>query len=279
MMRTMANVSSVAQAQRSDFFPPRVQGTARALSWALLAHLLLLGALTWGVSWKREASLATIEAELWSTLPQQAAPKLVEVPRPIAPPAPKIQAQPEPPAVKEPVIAVEKEKPKPLLKVPPKSEPKVEDQPKTKAQTKPEPKITTNKALEEKKLADQKETERQKNIERMAGLAGASGAQNAQGAAKQSSGMATGWDARVKARVNPQINYSGDRAGLKDLELSISILPDGTIAGRPRIVKSSGNAQWDNAVASAFEKAESLPRDANGKLPPSPFLLSWIARE
>lgn len=254
-------------AERLDFYPPHPQGTGPAIVVALLAHLLLLGALTWGVSWKRETSVSTVEAELWSSLPQQAAPKLQEVPQT---PTPIPEApQSEPPPVKAPDIAVEKEKPKP----PPKVEPKPAPQPEPKVAPKP------NQTFDEKKLADRKEAERLKNIERMAGLAGASGAPNAQGNAQQSTGMASGWDARVKARVNPQINYSGDRVGLKDLELSISILPDGTISGRPRVLRSSGSAQWDEAVARAFEKAETLPRDTNGKLPPSPFILTWRARE
>jgi len=257
--------AAISRFDRLDFYPPRPPGTARAVSWALVAHLLLAVALTWGVSWKREASVTTVEAELWSTLPQQAAPKLQEVPQP--PPAPPV-VTPEPAPVKEPVIAVEKEKPKP-----PKPDAKPEPKPVPKLEPKPNP------ALEAKKLEEQKNAERQKAIERVAGLAGASGAPNAQGSAQQSSGMASGWDARVKARVNPQINYTGDRAALKDLELSINLLPDGTIASRPRIIKSSGSPQWDEAVARAFEKAESLPRDANGKLPPSPFLLTWKARE
>lgn len=261
---------ALAAHQRTDFYPPRQQGTGRAMSIALLAHLLLAGALTWGVSWKREAMVTTVEAELWSALPQQAAPKLAEVPQPPSPPEPKpVIAAPEPPPVKAPEIAVEKEKPKP----PPKVEPKPDVKPQPKMEPKPK------NALEEKRTAELKEAERLKNIERMAGLAGASGAPSSQGTTLQSTGMAAGWDARVKARVNPRISYSGDRAGLKDIQLSISLLPDGTIANRPRIVKSSGSPQWDDAVARAFESAEILPRDANGKLPPSPFFLTWIARE
>jgi colicin import membrane protein len=262
-------------ADRQDFFPPKAQGTGRAMSFALLAHLALLGALTWGVSWKREATVTTVEAELWSSLPQQAAPKLVEAAAP--PPQPKAETPPEPPAPKAPDIAVEKEKPKPPAKV----EAKPESKPEPKPTPKPEPKV--DKAPERRKQAERDKAEADKRIQeqlnRANAMANASGAPNSPGTAQQASSMAAGWDARVKARVNPQITYSGDRAALKDLELSISILPDGTISGRPRITKSSGSAQWDEAVARAFEKAESLPRDASGKLPPSPFRLIWIAKE
>ena len=43
------------------------------LGLAILVHALLLGALGWGVSWRHQAEPLTVEAELWSAVPQQAA--------------------------------------------------------------------------------------------------------------------------------------------------------------------------------------------------------------
>lgn len=254
-------------ADRLDFFPPRPQGTGRALAVAVMAHLALLGALAWGVNWKREAPVTTMEAELWSSLPQQAAPKLQE-----APPAPPAPTQPEPPAAKAPDIAVEKEAAKPA--------PKPTVQPEVKPPPKPAPKVEAkvDKAAEAKKLTAQQAAAHQAQVDRAMKLAEGSGAVGSPGTSQRSAGMSDAWNARVKARVNPQIIYSGDRSTLKDLELEISILPDGTIKGRPKVIKSSGSAQWDDAVARAFEKAEVLPRD-NGKLPPPVFYLKWIAKE
>lgn len=256
--------SNFAASQRTDFYPPRPQGTGRAIGIALLAHLLLAGALTWGVSWKREAAVTTVEAELWSALPQQAAPKLLEVPTP--PPKPEVQ-QPEPPPVKAPVIAVEKEKPKPPPKVEPKPESKPEPKPASKAEPKP------NKALEDKKLAEAKEAERLKNIERMAGLAGASGAPNAQGGANQSSGPSSGYAGLIKGRVRPNLVFPGSLSGNPMVSIEVRLAPDGTVLGRPRVLKSSGSKEWDEAVARAFEKTEVLPRDG-GKVW-SPLVIDW----
>jgi colicin import membrane protein len=232
---------------------------------ALLAHLALLGALTWGVSWKREATVTTVEAELWSSLPQQAAPKLQEVAPP--PPQPKVETPPEPPAPKAPDIAVEKEKPKP----PPKAEVKPEPKPEPKPAPKPEPKI--GKALDAKKLAEQKEAERQKNLERMAGLAGASGAPTAQGTALQSSGPSSGYAGLIKGRVRPNLVFSGTASGNPLVSVEVRLAPDGTVLGRPRVLKSSGNKEWDEAVVRAFEKTEVLPRDG-GKIW-SPLVIDW----
>jgi colicin import membrane protein len=250
-------------AERLDFYPPRPQGTGRAMSLALLAHLLLLGALTWGVSWKREATVSTVEAELWSALPQQAAPKLVEVPQP---PAPKVETPPEPPLPKAPEITVEKEKPKP-----PKAEPKPEPKPEAKPLAKPEAK--PNPSAEAKKLAEQKEAERLKNIERIAGLAGASGAPSAQGSAMQSGGPSSGYAGLIKGRVRPNLAFPGNVSGNPMVSVEVRLAPDGTVLGRPRVLKTSGNKEWDEAVVRAFEKTEVLPRDG-GKIW-SPLVIDW----
>lgn len=107
---------------RQEFAPPPARGRARALVLALLAHALLLAALTWGVRWKQSTTLSA-EAELWSAVPQAAAPPAppqaspqapvpalpvpaVPVPVPVAPPAPT----PAPPKAAEPDIALEREK-------------------------------------------------------------------------------------------------------------------------------------------------------------------------
>jgi colicin import membrane protein len=41
---------------------------------ALVIHALLLVALTWGINWNSDNSVG-VEAELWSAMPQLAAPK------------------------------------------------------------------------------------------------------------------------------------------------------------------------------------------------------------
>jgi colicin import membrane protein len=63
---------------------------------------LLIAALTWGVSWKSTDRASTFEAELWSGVPQQAAPRLVE-PLPPPPPAPAPEPTPAPPPRPVPV--------------------------------------------------------------------------------------------------------------------------------------------------------------------------------
>ena len=80
---------------RLEFAPPPPPGMLRAFALAVAAHVLLMLALTWGVSWKREAQNISAEAELWSATPQQAAPPPAPAPPP-PPPAPAPAPAPEP---------------------------------------------------------------------------------------------------------------------------------------------------------------------------------------
>jgi colicin import membrane protein len=113
---------------RLDFGPPRDAGSLRAFGLALLVHVLLIAALTWGVNWKRSDQTVSFEAELWSSVPQEAAPKLVETaptpppPAPLPPtPLPPPRPAPAPPEVKvapplpDVDIALEQEKKRKLL--------------------------------------------------------------------------------------------------------------------------------------------------------------------
>lgn len=63
---------------RDQFAPPRPPGRMRAIALAVLAHAILIGALTWGVNWKSSADQPAVEAELWAAVPQQAAPRAAE---------------------------------------------------------------------------------------------------------------------------------------------------------------------------------------------------------
>ena len=90
-------------AERAEFDPPPPGGMRRALTWAVLAHVLLILALTWGLRWKTDSD-ESVEAELWAPSVQRAAP----APRPIAPTPPPVPVPvppPPPPPPPEPVAA------------------------------------------------------------------------------------------------------------------------------------------------------------------------------
>src|SRR4051812_7970092 len=102
-----------AAVQGPEFTPPPEGGLLRAVSFAIVAHLLLLLALSVGVKWKRKETTIAVEAEIWSPTVQQAAPKPVEAPPP-PPPPPVVEKQvvqpPAPPVKTDADIAIEREK-------------------------------------------------------------------------------------------------------------------------------------------------------------------------
>ena len=105
-------------ADRPEFAPPPQRGTGRAIILALIAHALLIAALTWGVKWKRTSENEAVEAELWSSTVQQAAPRAVAPPPPPTPPTPAPVPTPAPPPPPPPPPPPEAAKPPPPAPAP-----------------------------------------------------------------------------------------------------------------------------------------------------------------
>lgn len=312
---------------RDQFAPPRPPGRSRAVSLAVLAHLALIGALTWGVRWKASDDAPAVEAELWSAVPQQAAPRAVAPPPPPPPPpapaptpAPAPAPAPPPPAPPPPKVAepreadialerekkraeeekkrqqqiAEREKRERERKEEERRE-RLEQEKKERAQQKAEREKAERekaekaekaekekqaraeqekkkKAAEDKRRAEAEEKRaeelRQEQLRRIAGLAGATGGETATGTAQRSSGPSGSYGGKVAAKVRPNIVYPDAVAGNPRAEVEVRAAPDGTIVG-VRVVQSSGNKSWDEAVVRALHKTETLPRDVDGRVPPS----------
>ena len=140
------------------------------------------------------------------------------------------------------------------------------------------------KEKEAKKQAEQKDSKasaeeakkleaiRKENMKRIAGLAGASGSENATGTAMKSSGPSDTYGGRIRAKIKPNITFDPSSvSGNPAAEVEVRGAPDGTIVNK-KLVKSSGNVAWDNAVLKAIDKTEILPRDTDGRVH-SPLLL------
>ena len=122
-------------ADRLEFGPPPAKASPRALGLALLVHALLIIALTWGVHWKRSDKAVSFEAELWSSMPQEAAPRPVEAPPPPPPPTPTPEVKVTPPAP-DVDIALEQEKKRKRLQQQKEAETKKEKELKAKVEKK-----------------------------------------------------------------------------------------------------------------------------------------------
>ena len=119
----------------------------------------------------------------------------------------------------------------------------------------------------EKADAARADAMRQENLKRMQGMAGASGGENATGTALKSSGPSASYAGRLVGRIKPNITYPGDVVGNPRAEVEVKVAPDGTILSR-RIVQTSGNKSWDDAVLRAIDKTEVFPKDSDGRVPP-----------
>ncbi len=93
-MNSSFALSRHAAQEHLSLAPPRQGHWLGPVGLALLAHGLLVAALTWGVGWKQDVPTPVFEAELWARLPVQAAPR-AEAPPP-APPTPEPEVRPEP---------------------------------------------------------------------------------------------------------------------------------------------------------------------------------------
>ena len=118
-------------------------------------------------------------------------------------------------------------------------------------------------AQDERKL----QAMRDENLRRMAGMAGATGSPNATGDALRASGPSPSYGGRISARVKPNIVFNPDDvSGNPVAEVEVRTAPDGKIMSR-KLIKSSGNKAWDEAVIKALDKTDTLPRDTDGTIP------------
>ncbi len=221
---------------------PEGEGKLSSAVLAFLVHGLLLVLLFFGVRWQTQAP-AAIQAELWSSLPQVAAP--APEPQPVVEnPAPKVEPkiEPEPPVVK-PDIALKVEKPKkpvkpevkPEVKPPPKVEPKPEVRPPAK------PSQSVADLLAQAGAGNDRQTSAPRGDAGYAGLI------------------------RAKILSNIRFPLPPDLVGNPEAKFEIEQLPSGEIVSIKKI-QSSGLPAFDAAVERAIQASSPLPKDKSGQV-------------
>jgi colicin import membrane protein len=283
--------------RHDSLMPQRPGGTGKGTAMALLVHVGLLIALAFGVSWRSQTP-AGVSAELWAAVPQVAAPPAVEPkptprppqPQPSPPPQPKAEEPPKP-AQPDPQIAIEKEKAeRKQRELREQQERERQQQERERREQQERERLEREKA---EKLAAQKQREleakrqkeeeqrqaklREENMKRMLGQVAGTGAPNSPGTAVRDAGPSSSYAGRVVARVKPHIYLTDDIPGNPQADVEVRCAPDGTIVGS-RLVRSSGNKTWDDAVLRALERTEMLPRDTDGRVP-SPMLIAFRPRD
>lgn len=134
---------------------------------------------------------------------------------------------------------------------------------------------------EKQKLADQKAQQAKdkaasdklfkENMQRLSAQAGVTGS-GGTGTAAKSTGNNRGdpsYMAKIAAKVRSNTIYSGVDAvaGNPTVEYRIELIPDGSLRGAIKKLKSSGNLAFDDAVAKGIEKSAPFPKDKNGQVP------------
>ncbi len=289
-----------AAASRDALQPRQASGLLPGAGLSLLVHVALVVAIALGVSWQRQAQVE-FSAELWSALPEVAAPRAeapAAQPQPAAPatppqPAPAPKPAPPPPAHADAEIALERERSA--------ARERAEQEAQRKRAAEARRAEEAKKAADAKRAAEQAERDlkdkqraeqkaqaqaqaqekaqeqarldklRQDNLKRLQAQAGGgSGGPSSQGQAARDAAPSQAYAGRLIRHIKSRLVMADIDRLPPTLEAVVEVraTASGTVLSR-RLVKASGNAAWDNAVLRAVDGASPLPRDADGRVPGS----------
>ncbi len=254
---------------------------------SLVVHAGLLAAIALGVSWQRSTP-AVFSAELWSALPEVAAPRTAAPgPKP-APPAPLTLPRPAPPPPSEAParsaadIALERERAQQRehaereaqLKRAREAEAKrakAAEEAALKRQRERERELQRQREEETARKAEdeQLEKQRQDNLKRLLAQAGGRSDEgpSGTGTAARNAAPSQQYGGILREHVRAQLKF--DTSGLPpalETVVEIRATASGTVLSR-QLVRRSGNDAWDNAVLRAIDAASPLPRDRKGTTP------------
>ena len=256
------------------------ESTSRAFSFSLAAHLGLVAFLVIGISWNNSTP-SGIEVELWDASQAVETPIVPELKTEIKEEAADIAIKKKLIEKEPPKKEVVKETPKPVTPIKP-TPPKEKEKEKPKNTEVPKkveppkaasPTETKNNAAAEKVRADQ--------LARLRAAAGAEGGSGGtSGSGVGAGGNAPpGWTDKVIKKVKPLIVFNPESiSGNPATVIKVNLAPDGAIL-ETSILTSSGNAGWDRAVLLALTRAESLPKDDNGKIPQREVKLTFKPKD
>jgi colicin import membrane protein len=245
----------------------KTESTARAFSYSMVAHLLLIAMFTIGINWRTSAP-GGVEVELWDSTPLV---QRTETP----PPAPMKEEAAD--------IAVKK---KPVEKEPPKKE-VMKEVPKPAKEKAKEPE-KPKKAEEAKALTPAQikanaaaEKARADQLARLRAAAGAEGGSGGQvGSSVGGGGNAPpAYADKVRRKIKPLIVFNPESlTGNPAVVVLVDLAPDGAILKRS-VVTSSGIQSWDQAVLQALDRAETFPKDDNGIIPMRQMRLTFKPKD
>ena len=254
------NNSSTFPSSPSPFKRGRLtkeESTKRALTFSLIVHLGLVAFLVIGISWNNSTP-SGVEVELWDSAPQVQIPPEPELKTVMKEETADIAVKKKIVEKEPPKKEVVKEIPKVVKPPPPKKE---EPQKKTEAPKAPSHAETKANAAAEKARADR--------IAKMRGDASAEGGSGGTfgGGVGGGGNAPPDWKDKINKKIKPLITFNTSSiTGNPPVVVQIKLAPDGAILAR-EIIKSSGIPGYDQAVLLALDKAQTLPKDDNGRIP------------
>ena len=210
----------------------------RSFVLSALVHIVLATVLVLGVRW------------------QVSAPDVVEVDLVDAPPPPPV-VEPKPPPKVEPPPVVKPEPPKvvkPQIAIPEKPKPK----PKPKPEVKPKADPNFDKRLKEQVAMEQKALDQQRQERELRELLARKQAEAERAAAAAKTKALNEYIARIQAKVKGGWILPQDIQGNPEAIFLVAQLPTGDVL-TIKLIKSSGNAAYDDAVERAILKSSPLP--------------------
>jgi len=254
--------------------PTKNESTKRAFSLSLAAHLGLLAFLMIGINWNNSTP-AGVEVELWDASQQVETPVVPELKTEMKEEAADIAIQKKKLEKEPPKKEVIKEAPKPVTPTKP-------TPPKEKEKEKPKkvevPKAATPAETKANAAAEKVRADQMARLRAAAGAEGGSGGTSGSGVGGGGNAP-PGWTDKVIKKVKPLIVFNPESiSGNPAAVVKVNLAPDGAILST-ELLSSSGSAGWDRAVLLALTRAESLPKDDNGKIPQREVKLTFKPKD
>lgn len=98
------------------------------------------------------------------------------------------------------------------------------------------------------------------------------GGANPSSAVSRADKLSPAYISQIIDHVRPNIVFWDNIKNNTTAEVEIRISEDGSIVGR-RLLRSSGNEEWDQAVLRAVDRTGTFPRDVDGRVPASLILV------
>ena len=234
----------------------REPGRIAAIIFAVLVHAAFVMLLVFGVNWQ-SSKPEPVQAELWSRLPPVKVAETKPEPEPAPPKSeppkpepPKVEPKPEPPQPTRAEIELKDRLEKQRKEKLERERRELEDKQKKLAEEK-------KKRLAEeqrKKEDDAKKVEQQKA--EAARIAAEQKAREQLVTAQQK--LINGYIDRIKAKIRGKANVPDSVTGRPRVEIRLNLLIGGEVLDA-KVIKSSGNRAYDEAIERAIQSASPLP--------------------